>query len=694
MAVGYFLLSFAGLALVDDATHTAAIWPATGLAFSAFVVIDRSWWPWLTAGVFTGNIVAQAVTYGLSPMVLGLAAANAAEVVLASAVFLAVAGTAAYAFVPRTVRALMTAAAVPALTALVGAISLAIGNDADFGRAYIQWVIADAVSILALGPIALLALDRDQGAPAGLAERIATFAVSAAVTWGVFTQGPDGIDVLRYSFLVLPFALVPALRLPVRLVVLNLAVIVTIVALSTARGTGPFSREELTSVQEMLVAQAFIAVLVVCTLLAAAVVRRARENEARYRFVADHTHDLISVHALDGTASYISPSASRVLGIAPEQAVGTWAGDRCHPDDRERVRRAFEFAATGEDEVIIAYRVVRENEWRWLESNLSPMRTADGEVLAIVASSRDITARIDAQVALRTSERLHRLVLDHLPEAIVTVYDDQLRILAVHGGELSDRGLDPSEVVGKRLEEASPGDAEILAPELLRALQGEERTFEAQASVTGRIYEVSLAPFRDDEGYVAGVISVSRDVTLRHQQDQELRHLADHDPLTSLPNRRRFDTELGRHVARLQRYGPQGSVLLVDLDRFKTINDTLGHAAGDEFIVRAARLLRSETRESDVVARIGGDEFAILLPKGGPAEAAETANRLVEAVHEASRHLGEDEPVMTFSIGAASFAQEGTSDPDAIVAAADRAMYAAKDAGRDGYVVSTGPRAA
>jgi diguanylate cyclase (GGDEF)-like protein len=189
---------------------------------------------------------------------------------------------------------------------------------------------------------------------------------------------------------------------------------------------------------------------------------------------------------------------------------------------------------------------------------------------------------------------------------------------------------------------------------------------------------------------VAGVISVSRDVTARHELDEHLRHLADHDPLTGLPNRRRFDAELGRHTARLQRYGLAGAVLLVDLDNFKTINDTLGHAAGDDYIIRAAKLLRSELRDSDVVARIGGDEFAILLPQADAQQAAETARRLVAAVQPPPGARDPGDPQMTFSIGVASFVREGTWDPEAVVAAADRAMYAAKTAGRNRACVSDG----
>jgi diguanylate cyclase (GGDEF)-like protein len=275
------------------------------------------------------------------------------------------------------------------------------------------------------------------------------------------------------------------------------------------------------------------------------------------------------------------------------------------------------------------------------------------------------------------------MVLDHLPDAIVTVYDQDLRILALHGAALAERRLDPGAVIGSQLGDAAPGDAELLEPELHAALAGDERTFECEASQSGRRYEVSLVPYRDAGGTPIGVISVSRDVTERHQLEKQLRHLADHDALTGLPNRRRFTEELESHAARSLRYGPAGAVLLVDLDNFKQINDTLGHATGDKAITRAATVLRDTVRVSDVVARIGGDEFAILLPYAHANEAAETAGRIVAAMRPPSA----EGQTTTVSVGVAAFADHPAGKPDVVVAAADQAMYHTKAMGRDGFSV-------
>jgi diguanylate cyclase (GGDEF)-like protein len=170
----------------------------------------------------------------------------------------------------------------------------------------------------------------------------------------------------------------------------------------------------------------------------------------------------------------------------------------------------------------------------------------------------------------------------------------------------------------------------------------------------------------------------------------ELRHLADHDALTGLPNRRRFEQELARHLAHMRRYGPEGAALVLDLDCFKRVNDTFGHAAGDRLLARAASVLRERLRATDVVARLGGDEFAILLPRVDGAGAAAVARSLVETIR--AEALTADARGVTISIGIIAFDEHAPVVPEGVLAAADIAMYDAKAAGGDGWAVYTEAR--
>ena len=700
MAAGYYALSRVGLAFVAPASQVATIWPASGLALAAFAIAGRSWWPWLAAGIFVGNLAAQTGTRGDLALEAALAAVNAAEPALAATVLLAVAGRdAPLALTTRNVGALVAAAVgATAAAALLGAAALTLRAGAAFGPAFAHWWLADAVGMLALAPLALIFGDRSVRAPARPRVAVLLLAATCAVTLGVFLQGENSVSVLRYAYLVFPFAILPALRLRAWLVAVNLALIVLIVAVATANQRGPFVRDDLSATDEVIVAQGYIAVLAVCALLVAAVVRQVRAtsmdleaqratavaNEQRYRLLADHTADMISVHQVDGPATYVSPSALQVIGVPADQAIGGWAGALCHPDDREAVDAAQARAAAGHAAGAITYRMPQAGgAWRWLETSLQPVEDR-GRVTEIVASTRDVSARIEAEEALRASEELHRLVLTRLPDAIVTVYDANLRILSLLGGAVAGAGLDPAEYVGRRLQDISSIDMEVLEPEFRAAIAGEERTFEYDSRLTERRFEISLVPSRGTGGTVTGVVAVSRDITARHEVALQLRHLAEHDPLTGLVNRRRFEEELARHASRVRRYGDDGAILLVDLDRFKEINDTLGHAAGDDHLVQAAQRLRATLRDTDVVARLGGDEFAILLPHADAGEAEETARRLVSAMHAP----GETGVAMTVSVGVAAFSSEPDGDQLAVLAAADRAMYEAKVGGRDRYAVA------
>jgi diguanylate cyclase (GGDEF)-like protein len=192
-------------------------------------------------------------------------------------------------------------------------------------------------------------------------------------------------------------------------------------------------------------------------------------------------------------------------------------------------------------------------------------------------------------------------------------------------------------------------------------------------------------------------VRAQRDLRSLQITTSELRHLADHDALTGLLNRRRFEQELARHLAHVRRYGPEGAVLILDLDGFKPVNDRFGHAAGDRLLTRVAGVLRERLRVTDVLARLGGDEFAILLPRVDRHGAAAVAHSLVQTVR--AEALTADASGVTISVGVIAFDERAPVVPEGVLAAADIAMYDAKAAGGDGWalyaearVTATAPR--
>ncbi len=232
-----------------------------------------------------------------------------------------------------------------------------------------------------------------------------------------------------------------------------------------------------------------------------------------------------------------------------------------------------------------------------------------------------------------------------------------------------------------------PADEREIAREAMRALRAGEPPVPAEfhwRTRAGelRLIEWSTKALTGSDGRVTHIVGTGIDLTdarclelERASAEARLRHMADHDALTGLLNRRRFEEELGRHIAHGRRYGMDGALLMLDLDDFKRVNDNFGHRRGDYVLISVAMTLLLRLRETDVVARFGGDEFAVLMPVGGVEEATELADVLTAAI-------AADVPTpggpLSASVGIALFGDLTTGDE--MLSRADDAMYAQKRA--------------
>jgi diguanylate cyclase (GGDEF)-like protein/PAS domain S-box-containing protein len=199
--------------------------------------------------------------------------------------------------------------------------------------------------------------------------------------------------------------------------------------------------------------------------------------------------------------------------------------------------------------------------------------------------------------------------------------------------------------------------------------------------------EVAVSLLTDTHGGADRMVIQVQDITERRAHVENLRHMADHDPLTGLLNRRGFERELESHLSRAKRYGATGALLLLDLDKFKVHNDTFGHDAGDELLSRLGEHLRSRLRTSDVVGRLGGDEFAVLLPDANRARAELVTRSLLDQVRTVTRMLPiAPDAEISASIGMVCFERTGALELSTAKRYADAAMYEAKRLGRNQYV--------
>jgi diguanylate cyclase (GGDEF)-like protein/PAS domain S-box-containing protein len=322
---------------------------------------------------------------------------------------------------------------------------------------------------------------------------------------------------------------------------------------------------------------------------------------------------------------------------------------------------------------------------------IAPYRDDSGAIAGVLCVARDVTAERRAERAQREAEERFRAAFDRAPIGMAIVGLDG-RFAEVNDALAQILGRPRSDIErtppGELLDPADRARAAAEIIPILRgecdAYAGEFRLLHGQGNVVWA--NVHVAVVRDGDGRPRHLLGQLQDITERKRYEERLRHLADHDPLTGLLNRRSFERALERHVTSIRRYGAAGALLVIDLDGFKHVNDTLGHAAGDELLVSCAQALRGRLRGSDVLSRLGGDEFAVLLPRGGEEDAVATADALVSEIRNHTR--------VTASIGVATFGDVVATADDVLVHA-DRAMYEAKAAGRDRHAVhGTGRRTA
>jgi diguanylate cyclase (GGDEF)-like protein/PAS domain S-box-containing protein len=384
----------------------------------------------------------------------------------------------------------------------------------------------------------------------------------------------------------------------------------------------------------------------------------------------------------------VNPAFEKLFGYLHAEVIGQKTNVLLGPmSDTERVDFMRERLRAGHEarSVIAFYR--RNGIPGWFEVHLRSIREPNGATLYQLMTFREVTARREFEAALGAEKQKLQVTLAAIGDAVVTTVGDG-RVEFVNDAARRIFAIDSVRSYGEPVNTIVPlNDAGGDPIDLLTS--GEEDTRgvrRGQASMFGaegpRHISYVVSPIGStNEGYVV----VLRDITTQHRLSTQLSHEAAHDPLTGLSNRRRFEEALEELVAKAHTSAISTVLAALDLDRFKVINDRCGHAAGDRVLVEIAGILAERLREHDLLARVGGDEFAILLYDCS----LESARRVLEDLRRAVDayrfvHAGE---VFTIgvSIGLASI-DERTTDGATAFAAADRACYAAKAAGRNAII--------
>ena len=411
-------------------------------------------------------------------------------------------------------------------------------------------------------------------------------------------------------------------------------------------------------------------------------------SEHRYRTLAENATDVVYALSLDGTITWVSPSIQEIFGWRPEQMVGQFVRRFMHPDDlsANSPRRDAVMAAGGDGGQAEIRFLDADGQWRWVGLTGRVLRDVDGNPTGGIESLRDISAEMTARVALEDSERQFRLAMHGSPEGMAVVGLDR-RFLSVNPALARSLGHDAGWFAHRCIDEiVHPADLEadhavrarLLADEAETQAQ-ERRLIAADGSQRWVLHSVGL--LRDHELRPLFFVSHFQDITARKRAEQDLEFAATHDPLTGLSNRTNLVEEIRRALSASHRSQRPTAVVMLDLDHFKFVNDSLGHATGDELIRQAAERIRATVREGDLVARQGGDEFVVVMRDlDDPTEAMRVGQRLVDAFRRPVL-VNHTELFTTASVGVS--VSRGGTDVDALLAEADTAMYVAKDDGRD-----------
>jgi diguanylate cyclase (GGDEF)-like protein/PAS domain S-box-containing protein len=363
--------------------------------------------------------------------------------------------------------------------------------------------------------------------------------------------------------------------------------------------------------------------------------------------------------------------------------------ERVHPDDRDIVAAALERARRAQDPIGFEVRVTRFDDLeRVVRARGEAIRSTEGQCVKVVGTLQDVTE----EAAARSARDLLSYVVESTSDAIVTKSSDGT-ITSWNRGAEQLYGYSAEEAIGQPItliEPAHRAGEQHKITQTVFSGQSVDHFDTERVRKDGSVISVSLtvSPVTDANGRIVSAAIIARDTTERVRYEERLRHMADHDQLTGLFNRRRFDEQLKRELARAGRYAEHSAVLSIDIDNFKGINDSAGHGAGDAVLSHVACVLSEHCRATDVVARLGGDEFAVLLSAVGPHEARTAAEHLLAAIRASAPVYGGKPFRVTASIGVATFESDDATAGEILVNA-DLAMYAAKTSGRDRVVVYT-----
>lgn len=425
---------------------------------------------------------------------------------------------------------------------------------------------------------------------------------------------------------------------------------------------------------------------------------RAEARMAAEKFAGAFTSAALGMAlvSLEGRWLDVNDALCRILGYAREELLQVDFQRLTHPDDLQADLALVQDLLAGRCSHYHLEKRFLDRNGRviWTRLSVSLVRNERGEPVHFVSQIQDISAQRSSEQRLFESEQRSRITLDAVADLVLSVSLEgrieyanaaAVRMLAGDGAQA---------LAGYRVQDVLELTTEYAPGSMLDVavlLDPESNAVDLHADLLLRLgtatvpVDLTRAWLRDDEGHVRGAVWVLRDDTQQRARQREARQLAEIDPLTELSNRRGFEVHLQQAITRVERTGQAASLMYIDLDRFKPVNDTWGHLAGDAVLWAVASVLRHGVRDSDVVARLGGDEFAVILSGCTPRRAARIGGELLQTLASLSIPWDQHRLRVGASVGIAPLL--GGMGVDQAVAAADAQCYRAKAMGRNNVQV-------
>jgi diguanylate cyclase (GGDEF)-like protein/PAS domain S-box-containing protein len=695
LAAGYFIAGWGGLKLPFLGTHITLVWLPTGIAVAALVRWGWSMWPAIYLGALGVNLC-----IGSSWLLAAEIAVGNTLGPLVSANLLKRFGFHQTFDRRKDVALLVLAAAAGmGLSAFCGVMSLYLnGLVAIDGLSFaiLSWWLGDTVGVLLAAPFLLtLAWDNLRHLSRSRIELLCWVLLATTIAWFalVHDYGDKGRS-LPLAFLTLPLLTWSGLRFGNTGAALAGLGFSLFAAWGTAMGQGGFILSDMRL--SLLLLWAYMATTVLTGLLITALQAERLKIEKELRIRTECLKDAqqianIGSWRFDFVTNELSWSDEilRLFEMAPSQLSTTYEVflNAVHPDDREAVRRAYIESLARRTPYEITHRLLmRDGRIKWVCERCRTDYDAKGEPLCSQGTVQDVTEQKQAEYQLRIAATVFE------SQEGMVVMDDHHRILKVNKAFTEMTGYSAEELLGQN-------------PRLLRSNRHDRDFYTAvwktihKAGVwegevwnrrkNGEVYPdyLTITAVKDPNGRVTHFVSTHLDITLRKAAAEEIERLAFYDPLTRLPNRRLLQNQLKPALAASHRHGRKGALLFIDLDNFKTLNDSLGHAMGDLLLQEVAGRLAACVREGDTVARLGGDEFVVMIQDLGedPLEAEKQAeavgHKILDSLNKPFQ-LGSHTYISTSSIGVTLFSGHDR-EADELIIHSDIAMYQAKTSGRN-----------